>query len=181
MKLVSKYTTTVMGPSPSRLIRWESQSLATKVHGHARQSGRPRALGGERFATLRSTKRPPRLWFLEGNSGCRSRGGIVAAERNVPEGASHKTYLTRFCSGKRMTWRFCLRWPAVLGWATPQYNSMICSPPCAGLPIRRCPAGSTTKSINSKGTWPTSTGQSSGTSTTSLGQSRPWIVNRTVP
>lgn len=95
---------------------------------------------------------PPRLWLLEGSSNGRSRGGIVVAEQNGPEGASHKMYLSRFCSRKRMTWRFCLRLPAVLGWATSQYNSMTCSPPCAGLPIRRCPVGSTTKSINSKGT-----------------------------
>ena len=54
-----------------------------------------------------------------------------------------------------------------------QYCSYVCSPPWAGLPMSCWPTGSTTKSMTSNGTCPTRTGQSSGTSTTSLGQSRP--------
>ena len=51
-------------------------------------------------------------------------------------------------------------------------NSIMCSPPWAGLPMSCRRPGSTTRSINSSGTCPISTGHASSTSVTSQIQSR---------
>ena len=59
-----------------------------------------------------------------------------------------------------------------------QNTSMICSPPCSGLPIKRWPLGSTTQSSSSRGICPIKTGNPSPISPTSIAQSRPWIVRR---